>query len=626
MHRPRRYKVPDAPTSRRMPVTGKRNILVIPVQHIGIEGMFSTIRIFGVYLFWPIWILITTTAAICAAVLIKPNTARDQNENQTDKQFRPHAARIGASAAGTSLTLLAVFLVCYIAMILVWEDFTNYDNSFFTLYTLQGHDNPPSIWPYEGRFLPFCFQEFNLVRYFTHTPIGYHILPIIQLLIFLGIIMSLDVNLNIAARSILAIAVLLTPSILISLTGLNYPERNVLFFLVCLILLVNRFEQRQTITLAVAAVVCAQILLYYKETAFTLLLGFATGRLLLRCRNEPGPGWDRNRLWDKESRLDLCFVALAVLFLIFYAAVMGLYLLDGGNIRPYRHAGSSQAAAVIAYAKYDLLAWLFVVVAASRIYLILRYQATPSLLWDGLAVGGVTCFFSYLFLGIFGNFYLAPVDLIAVLYVGRFAILSWPSMYAWSKTLVLLVTSTILLQNVLYSGLTIFFMKNVIHAKSEIASVVVKRYRSGVGDTFRLYFPFANRYVISQFASYLNYRGVAVEGTNGKVAEQNRIILATPRIAKDDRCHGSGLFTCRAANRPTPGDLVIVLPDDGAVFGTDLKAPLAEVSVYRERGELLLSYEPFPSLPHWMYIFAPNILGLTDIPDRWLDGSVTLWK
>ena len=211
--------------------------------------------------------------------------------------------------------------------------------------------------------------------------------------------MSLDVDLNIAARSILAIVVLLTPSILISLTGLNYPERNVLFFLTCLILLVNRFERRQTITLAVAAVVCAQILLYYKETAFILLLGFATGRLILRCRNEPGPGWDRNRLWDKESRLDLCFAALAVLFLIIYAAVMGLFLLNGGNIEPYRNAGSPRVATVIAYAKSDLLAWLFVVVAASRIYSILRCQAAPSLLWDGLAVGGVACFFAYLFSG-----------------------------------------------------------------------------------------------------------------------------------------------------------------------------------------------------------------------------------
>ena len=295
--------------------------------------MLSIIQTFGVYLFWPIWILITTTAAICAAVLIKPNTARDQAENQTYGQFRPHVARIGTSGAVTVFTLLAVLLVCCIAMILVWEDFNHYDNHFFTLNTLRGYDNPPPIWPSIGRFCPFAFQEFNLIRYFTHTPTGYHIFPIIQLLIFFCIIVSLDADLNIAARSILAIVVLLTPSILISFSDLIHPERNVLFFLTCLILLVKRFEQRQTITLAVAAVVCAQILIYYKDVAFSLLFGFAIGRLILRCRNEPGLGWNRNRLWDKESRLDLCFAALAVLFLVFYAATMGYYLFDSRRYR-----------------------------------------------------------------------------------------------------------------------------------------------------------------------------------------------------------------------------------------------------------------------------------------------------
>jgi hypothetical protein len=582
--------------------------------------------------FWQIWILITATAAICAAALIKRDTvARSQTENETYEHSRPHAARIGASGAVTTLTLLVVFLVCYIAMNLVWEDFTDHDNSIFTLYTLQGHDYPPPIWRAEGRFFPLSFQEFNLVRHFTHTPIGFHILPVVQLLIFFGVIVYLDVELNIAERAILAIVVLLTPSILISFTGLIYPERNVLFFLTCLILLVKRFEQRQTITIAVAAVVCGQMLLYYKETAFILLLGFATGRLTFRCRNEPGPGWDRNRLWDKESRLDLFLAALAMLFVILYAAAMGLYYLEGGNIVPYGHAGAPRAAILVAYAKLDLLAWLFVVVAASRIYLILHYKAAPSLLWDGLAVGGVAYFFAYLFLGIFTPYYLAPVDLIAVLYVGRFAILSWPSMRAWSKTFVLVVTSTVLLQDVLYSGLEIFGRKNVIHAKAEIASVVVKRYLSGVGGALRLYFPFAGPYVITQFASYLNYRGVAVEETKGKwpwplanrkrgepvdeakpSAERNSIILTTPQIAEDGTCHGMGPFTCHAANRPATGDLVIVLPDD--------RASLAEASVYRRRGELLLSYEPFPSLPHWMYTLVPNLGAQIG------SASVTLWK
>jgi hypothetical protein len=85
---------------------------------------------------------------------------------------------------------------------------------------------------------------------------------------------------------------------------------------------------------------------------------------------------------------------------------------------------------------------------------------------------------------------------------------------------------------------------------------------------------------------------------------------------------------CRAASGPAPGDLVIVLPDD--------EASLAEASLYRERGEQLFFYEPCPSIPHWLNSLAADVVGRLTIAavryshktlaDRWMDGSVTLWK
>jgi hypothetical protein len=44
----------------------------------------------------------------------------------------------------------------------------------------------------------------------------------------------------------------MTPSILISFTGLIFPERNVLFFLACLVLSVRRFEQTKSIAWGMA--------------------------------------------------------------------------------------------------------------------------------------------------------------------------------------------------------------------------------------------------------------------------------------------------------------------------------------------------------------------------------------
>ena len=71
-----------------------------------------------------------------------------------------------------------------------------------------------------------------------------------------------------------------------------------------------------------AAVISSQFMLYYKETGFLLLLGFAVGRLLLRCRRVDQAGWDFNRLRDPESRLDMCLGLLVVPFFLYYLAAM----------------------------------------------------------------------------------------------------------------------------------------------------------------------------------------------------------------------------------------------------------------------------------------------------------------
>src|SRR5262249_13627018 len=49
-------------------------------------------------------------------------------------------------------TLLALFLACYIALMLTWEDFAYYDESMFTAGTLIGHDIVPTIVRESGRF------------------------------------------------------------------------------------------------------------------------------------------------------------------------------------------------------------------------------------------------------------------------------------------------------------------------------------------------------------------------------------------------------------------------------------------------------------------------------------------
>jgi hypothetical protein len=502
-----------------------------------------------------------------------------------------------------ALTLLAAIVVGYIVLTVRWEDFTAYDNSELTYLALTGHDISPQILPGNGRFFPLNQQEFNLIHHFTRSVVGFHALSVVQLLILSCVLLILDDELSTAARAALLAVVLIAPSIVTSFTGLIYPERHVVFWLACLVLFVKQFEKTQSTSCAVAVAVCAQIMIYYKETAFLIVVGFALGRLLLRCRSGGQAGWDCIRLRDKESRLDICLASLGLLFLLYYSAVM--FPRPNSNLS---YAGTHRLPlpeVVLTYLKLDLLAWLFLIVVLGRTYLILRRRVTPSLLWDGLALGGAAYFTGYLCLGISSAYYLAPVDMIAVLYVGRFAMLSFLNSAAFvGKLAALVLLVAILAQNVSISAFYLFERENIIQAKAEMTRVIKARYQSGVGRTQRLFFPFASLYVIFEFAGYLNYRGIPVEGGTADTRGLEGIMLVSSAATEDGPCLAlSYSATCHSGSVPRPGDLVLLMPDD--------EVSSTEVTAYQGHGEVLFSYEPRPRIPQWLSWYVSRLAVLS---------------
>jgi len=562
-------------------------------------------------LFWPIWIAITAMG-VMLVVWVVPDKTRIQRNSI------PSQRNDGSRAGILAVAFLGVFLACYIAGSLVWEDFTYYDNSHYTNGTLVGKDIPIQILPGAGRFWPLGHQEFNLIRHVTHSVTGYHVLRIVQLVLLCGILLVLDKDLSITSRAALTALLLITPSILISFSGLIYAEWNVVFFLLCLVWSVHRFEQTRSTGWAVGAVICSQFILYYKEIAFVLIVGFALGRLLLRCWEGNHSGWDFKRLRNPESRLDMCLGFMVAPFLLFYLAAMF------PNFST-RYAGQFRlplAEVLGSYLKIDLLVWVLVAVVLARIVLILRRKVMPWPLWDGLALAGVGYFAGYLALRLQSAYYLAPADLIAVLYLGRLAILSIDNMGVVTRSCALALLSLVLLQDLSLSTFRMYEAKNVIHAKAEIARAIKARYESDPQNVKKLFFPFAQPFHLLEFASYLNYIGVPMEG-GGSVAAGN-VLMVGKAVQKDGPC-GYRTFVCHTGSIPDHGDLVVVLPDDPAL--TD------ELNLYRQEGvEQLFSYYPRPAIPRWLQPYVKHLHVVSpefahdQLPDFWLNASVTVWK
>ena len=567
-----------------------------------------------------IWITITVAAAISVALVVGRAAAPiSQEATQRPLGLALRRRQVLTPSTVATLALLATFITSYIALMVAWEAFAYYDDSLFNLVTLKGHNIQLFVVTEGGRFQPLAFQEFNLVRHFTNTITGYQVLPIVQFLIISAIILILDDEISIIARGILLISMLLTPSILASFTSLLASERSFLFFLVFFVLSIKCFEQSQSIASAISAVIFAQLMIYSKETAFLLLLGFAVSRLMLRCATIH---FDFGRLWVRESRLDLVLFCLAALFLSFYFGVMGIH----GNMNYAVRARLPRADVVLGYIRVDLLPWLLMGVLLARIYLILRHRVGPLLFWDGLAAGGVACFFAYIYLSMFRVHYPAPVDLIAVLYVGRFAVLLWKKVPSWAKPAVTAAALIVLCQDILVSAFVVFERKDVIQGKTRIASAVQAQYRRDPEKRIRLFFPFAGDYVIEEFGAYLSSLGVPVEGATDESGPNGVVLTGTSRgSAKDSPCVEWTSITCHFAPRPTPGDLVIVLPDD--------EASLAKVSAYRDKGVVLLYSEPRLPIPHWLHSLFDSLpvdgqgaFRYDPLPDRWMDASVTKWQ
>ena len=567
-----------------------------------------------------IYLLLTIATSVGTAWAVKRGAAPIAEWDEKSAVEGP-AERFLSASTIAALSLVVLIFAGYATLVLKWEDFADYDDSFFTLITLRGHNLQPPVWPGSGRFFPLARQEFNLVRHFTRSVVGYHIVPISELLIVCCIVFLLEEALKYPARLALIATLLLTPSIVISFTGLVFPEIDFVLWLTCLLLFVKLFEKRHATVWAVAAAVSAQNMVYYKETAFLLLLGFAVGRLFVRCRRKDGKGWDFDRLRDKESRLDFCFVCVALLFVVYYAAVM----MSHWNLRYSNLFGLSRGETLLYYLELDPLAVLLVAAVLYRFYLIVVRGAEPLPYWDGLAIGGVTCYAAYLYLRLCMPYYLAPVDFIAVLYIGRLVIPSWERMKWWHRAGVSAILCAVLSYNVTLSAFRVYERENDLHAKAEIADAILVQARKDATHVQTLFIPFSTSYIITQYAAYLTYRGIHVEGYDGALRADaaNQVTIARSDFTPDDPCNSYTDFVCHTKADPSAGDLIIELPD-----GPESQS---DIDRYTAGGERVFSYEPRPRVVQRISPWLPY-LGVISYrwpaypPDRWLKASVTIGK
>src|SRR5215467_10959794 len=183
----------------------------------------------------------------------------------------------GIAAAG-----LLAFLAAYIVLIFYKEDFAYYDDDMLTDFSVQGRNFLPPVWSALGRFYPLADQEFNLLKFITRSPAGYHALVALQLVVLVAVLFVVLRAFQVRYRVLILIAVMVMPSFLIPFTGFVYPERNVLFWLAVMLLCLQAYSDTRARIYFVGCLVATHFALYYKETVVLFIVAYAVTQLLLQ--------------------------------------------------------------------------------------------------------------------------------------------------------------------------------------------------------------------------------------------------------------------------------------------------------------------------------------------------------
>ena len=235
--------------------------------------------------FFQVWMLIPISLIFCSLFFIYKSDSKISSASlELDwlKEKEKSGTLFELNAANFILAgVFLVYLCLYIYLILYQEDFAYGDNHQFTHFSLQGRNFGLPIWLDNGRFFPLGHQEFNLIRFLSKSPTGYHAFAILQLLIVLAGLFIILSNLPVWFRLLVMTLVMSTTSFVMSFFGLIYPERNVIFWLTILLVCFQYFLKTRSRFYFCAALIAAQFALYYKEPVFLLIGGFAGSRLLL---------------------------------------------------------------------------------------------------------------------------------------------------------------------------------------------------------------------------------------------------------------------------------------------------------------------------------------------------------
>lgn len=458
-----------------------------------------------------------------------------------------------------------IFLSFYSISIMYKENFAARAESPLIYSCLTGIELN-CIYPGDSRFFPLTGKEFYLIKKLACFPGGCHAISVIQLwMVMVGLFFFLR-KWTIGFRLFVMIAIATMPSFVFCFFRLLAGERCLIFWLVALLICLRQYLKTKSSLSLAGSIIATQFALYYKEPVFLFIGGFAGFRLILKMFME------KDFLKQKGFRnflanhiLEVCLLLLSGAFLFIYVCIQ----------LPYPKFVYSDRLAigvlnVLTESFYsDPLISVFLLAMLLRGFYLIRQKQSPDLFWDALAFGSFLHFAAFLKLQIYQVYYMAPVDFIAVLYLSRY-------LYSWFQRnnkkflagIVLLFLIIGLGRNAAASLSSVLEMKNFVLGKTRLVKFLKDYLENEPSRNANLFFPYSPRrlaggWSIMEMGAFLEFKGLKISESE-KRDDRNgpSISLKWPVKTKDDLCTSYRDTKCFYSEAPSPGDFIVVLPDD----------------------------------------------------------------
>ncbi|HSQ28401.1 MAG TPA: hypothetical protein VLN49_01040 [Gemmatimonadaceae bacterium] len=474
---------------------------------------------------------------------------------------------------------LAAFVSVFSYVIFYREDLVGLDYATVT----AGRFVAILIHPASGRFFPLALQEYNLLAILGRSAGVYAAFAVCQLLVVIGCAFRVLDEVPAWLSCILVAFMITLPGVFVAIATLVYPERDVIFWLALWIVCVHAFDRTRSLAAFFCAVVTAQAMLYYKETSFLLVGGFAGARLainVLRARDDR-----RRRAYGRfasDNVLEIALLALCAVFLAVYFVMIAPHVTQSYAMSASR--AHSWLESIESYARSDYLLDAFVIVVAGRLAWLAIRRHEPDSFWDPLAIGALCYALAFVKLGMTREYYQAPVEFVGTMYLARLAYAALRGQRRLIIALSLVPVVLVFQRNVSDAASRLLARKQYVEGNVRLASFLKDYSQSHGRARLELYFPQVGGFELMELSSFLRYKGLRAAGDSiGGSPASPGFIMKTAHRYPADRCYPTQVFRCTYARAPVPGDLLVFLSgrEVPAEQLGELKVSAVEVFHYR---------------------------------------------